>query len=92
MYPILGYIGLILLAVLAYAYVRLHPHIVKEMHLRRRMIAIFARLYDPKRNIKPGDAKHFNAAARASEIDTLQIKTTVAQRVKDVLGEEQADS
>ena len=49
MYPILGYIGMIMLFVLTVAWIRDKQNINKEMILRRQMITLINKKFHPKK-------------------------------------------
>lgn len=85
MYPILGYIGILLLGVLLVAWIREKQNIHTEKLLRRKMIAVESKKYDDDQEYTAKDKKLFKKLAEASVLDTEDIK----QEVKDVVKEEQ---
>ncbi len=85
MYPVLGYIGVLLLGVLLMAWVREKQNIMREKKLRRKMIAIEKKKYDADQEYTSKDKKLFKKLADESVLDASDIK----QEVKDVVKEEQ---
>jgi len=87
MYPVLGYIGILLLLVLLSAWVREKQNIYKEKRIRGKMVEVAAKKYDDDQEYTAKDRKLFKKLAEASVVDTDDIK----QEVKDVVMEEQGD-
>ena len=85
MYPVLGYIGILLLGVLLAAWIREKQNIMKEKMLRRKMIAVEKKKYDDEQEYTLKDKKLFKKLAEESVLDASDIK----QEVKDVVKEEQ---
>ncbi|WP_242871264.1 YkvI family membrane protein [Pseudobutyrivibrio sp. YE44] len=85
MYPVLGYIGILLLGVLLVAWIREKQNIMKEKMLRRKMIAVEKKKYDEDQEYTLKDKKLFKKLAEESVLDASDIK----QEVKDVVKEEQ---
>lgn len=87
MYPILGYIGILLLLVLLSAWVREKQNIYKEKRIRGKMVEVAAKKYDDNQEYTSKDRKLFKKLAEASVVDTDDIK----EEVKEVAKEEQGD-
>ncbi len=88
MYPVLGYIGVLLLGVLLVAWIREKQNIMKEKMLRRKMIAVEKKKYDDNQEYTKKDKKLFKKLAEESVLDASDIK----QEVKDVVKEEQENN
>ncbi len=87
MYPVLGYIGILLLGVLLVAWIREKESIYKEKMLRRKMIAVESKKYDADVDYTAKDKKLFKELAEKSVLDAADIK----QEVKEVVKEEQGE-
>lgn len=85
MYPILGYIGILLLLTLLIAWVREKQNIYKEKMIRRKMISVASKKYDENQEYTKKDKKLLKELAEESILDTDNIK----QDVKEVAKEEQ---
>lgn len=83
MYPILGYIGLVLLLVLLVAWIREKKNIMSEKFIRRKMIGIVHRNIGNKDNVTYKDNVAFNNLGKNSIIDTDQIKEDIIEYAKD---------
>lgn len=83
MYPILGYIGLLLLLVLLAAWIREKQNIMKEKRLRRKMIKLEAKKYDDDQEYTVKDKKLFKKLAEESIIDNADIKKEVREVVME---------
>ncbi len=87
MYPILGYIGILLLGVLLVAWIREKQNIYKEKHIRVKMINVLSKKYDDDQEYTAKDKNLFKKLAEESVVDTADIK----EEVKEVVKEEQSD-
>ncbi len=86
MYPILGYLGMILLVVLAVAYIREKDNIEKEKSIRRRMIRLSIAKHHDDFEYTEKHEEMFNELGEASVADTEAIQEGV-----DRLGERIVD-
>ncbi|MCR4944040.1 MAG: hypothetical protein K5986_06220 [Clostridium sp.] len=84
MYPLLGYIGIVLLLVLLTTWIRKKQHIYREKIIRRKMISVEAKKYDDNEEYTLKDKKLFTKLGEQSVVDTEDIK----QEIKDVVREE----
>ncbi len=87
MYPILGYMGMLLLGVLAVAWVREKPNILKEKMLRRRMIRMVLSMIH--HGDRPGgrDKKHYYELGEESVIETESIAESAYLEAKQIAAE-----
>lgn len=60
MYPLLGYMGILLLVVLAVAWGQEHENILREKFLRRKMIRLLFRKYDEDMEFRPENRRAIN--------------------------------
>ncbi|WP_455539261.1 YkvI family membrane protein [Terrisporobacter sp.] len=81
MYPILGYIGIILLIVLVVAWLKEKENIREEKFIRRRMIKLYKRKTDENLEYTQNHKKEFNKLGEKSSVDTKEIKETVKEFV-----------
>lgn len=81
MYPILGYIGIILLVVLAVAWLKEKENIREEKFIRRRMIKLYKKKTDENLEYTQKDQKEFNKLGEESSVNTKEIKETVKEFV-----------
>ncbi len=88
MYPILGYIGILLLVVLLTAWIREKQNIYKEKKLRKKMIAVESKKYDDDQEYTEKDKKLFRKLSQESILDDADIK----KEVRDVVREENSDN
>jgi len=84
MYPILGYIGVLLLIVLLVAWIREKQNIYKEKIIRKKMIAVESKKYDDNQEYTKKDKKLFFKLSEESILDNDAIK----KEVKEVVSEE----
>ncbi|SFL54462.1 Uncharacterized membrane protein YkvI [Lachnospiraceae bacterium KH1T2] len=87
MYPVLGYIGILLLIVLLSAWVREKQNIYREKLIRKKMIDVAAKKYDDEQEYTARDKKLFKKLAEASVLDAADIK----KEVKEVVLEQQKE-
>lgn len=85
MYPILGYMGIVLLLVLAIVWVGERNNIKAEKLLRRNMIKILLRKYDDNQEYTPKDKRKFRKLSEKSVADTKTIREDVKSYVEDVV-------
>lgn len=85
MYPILGYLGIVLLIVLLLAWVQRKQHIIAEKLRRRKMISLAKKRFDDDQDFTMRDKRAFDRLGRQSVVDTDTIKHDIAQQVKQEL-------
>lgn len=83
MYPILGYIGLVLIVTLYIAWLKEKNNIKSEKKIRRKMISLFSKKYKDDKMTKK-DIKDFHKLGEMSLVDTEEIKDTVKDHVNDL--------
>ena len=84
MYPILGYIGMLLLTVLGITWIKEKKNILTEKLIRRKMINLAIKKYDEDLYYSLRDRENFNRLGEKSVIDTEEIKNEIRRFVKDV--------
>ncbi|SFT41623.1 Uncharacterized membrane protein YkvI [Selenomonas sp. GACV-9] len=84
MYPLLGYMGILLLVVLAVAWVQERENILREKLLRRKMIWLLFRKYDEDMEFQPQHKKLFRKLGEMSVADTQQLTQDIKSYAKEV--------
>ena len=70
MYPLLGYMGILLLIVLTVAWIQERENIIREKFLRRKMIRLLFRKYDDDYEFTEKNKKDFQKLSEMSAADT----------------------
>ncbi|WP_018142432.1 YkvI family membrane protein [Alloscardovia criceti] len=83
MYPIMGYVGILLLAVLAVGFFRKKESLKKEQGIRKRMIHLFSKKIDDTQEFTSKDAHEFDILGKKSSMDTQKIKVAVKEHVTE---------
>lgn len=91
MYPILGYIGLIMLVVLLQAWIREKGNVQDEKHLRRRMISLISKKYDDDKKFNKKDKIEYQQLGEESVVETKEIKEDIHDHVEQVFDSENDD-
>lgn len=84
MYPILGYMGMLLMAVLLIGWLREKPKITMEKHVRRKMIRISLKKLDPRYTATNEEKDLFHDLAAMSPADTESLQRDVKITAKDI--------
>lgn len=84
MYPLLGYMGILLLVVLAVAWVQERENIIREKFLRRKMIRLLFRKYDDDMEFQPEHKKLFKKLGEMSVADTKQLTRDIKSYTKEL--------
>ena len=87
MYPLLGYIGFLMLIILALAWIKERTNIKSEKYLRRKMIRIISKKYDDEQEYTKKDKEKFNQLGEDSIVDAQDIKSDIKELLKDELSE-----
>jgi len=85
MYPLLGYMGILLLIVLGAAWVQERENIVKEKFLRRKMMRLLFRKYHDDYEFTSKNKQTFQKLGEMSAADTESLKKDIKSYVKDVV-------
>lgn len=91
MYPILGYIGLIMLVVFLQAWIREKGNVQDEKHLRRRMISLISKKYDDDKKFTKKDKIEYQQLGEESVVETKEIKEDIHDHVEQVFDSENDD-
>lgn len=91
MYPILGYIGMVMLVVLLSAWIREKSNVQDEKHLRRRMISLISKKYDDDKKFTKKDKVEYQQLGEESVVETDEIKEDIHEHVEQVFDSENDD-
>ena len=83
MYPILGYIGFIMLMVLLIGWIKERSNVRDEKFLRRKMIRLITKKYDDEQEYTKADKEKFQKLGEDSIVDTKSIKSDIKDLVKE---------
>lgn len=86
MYPIIGYMGLLMLVVLVVASYRKKAKIRKEKEIRNHLLAIVEKAYDPDQDLTPQDKEKAEQLRDASIIDNQTLREDSYAHVRQELG------
>lgn len=86
MYPIIGYMGLLMLVVLVVASYRKKAKIRKEKEIRNHLLAIVEKAYDPDQDLTPQDKERAEQLRDASIIDNQTLREDSHAHVRQELG------
>ena len=87
LYPILGYLGLILILILIGAWIRERSEIKSEIKKRKKLTRLTRKKLDDDEEFSKKDDEKLEKLAAASIIDDKRIKKAVAQEVAEELEE-----
>lgn len=85
MYPLLGYMGFLVLAVLSVAWIQERDNIIREKFLRRKMIRLLFRKYDDDYEFTRQNKQTFQKLGEMSAADTEGLKKDIKAYVEDVV-------
>lgn len=86
MYPIIGYMGLLMLVVLVVASYRKKAKIRKEKEIRNHLLAIVEKAYDPNQDLTPQDKEKAKQLRDASIIDNQTLREDSHSHVRQEMG------
>lgn len=86
MYPVIGYMGLLMLVVLVVASYRKKEKIRKEKEIRNHLLAIVEKAYDPDQDLTPQDKEKAEQLRDASIIDNQTLREDSHAQVRQELG------
>lgn len=88
MYPVLGYLGIVLLVVLAVAWFREHSNMIAEKFLRRKMIRLSLKKQNPDDDISAKEEKLFTELGDMSTADAEKLKADVRETAARIIAQE----
>lgn len=88
-FPTLGYFGILLMAVMSWAWLRGRPHITAESDRRERFRDLVRRKLDPRHHFSRKNAAEIRQLAEESNIDVQQLHDTMAVEIETELLEDE---
>ncbi len=85
LYPVLGYMGIVLLVVLLMAWIREREKIIFEKNSRRKMIRISLKKHDPEKEVSPEEKKLFHTLVDISPADSETLKSDIGKAARRIL-------
>lgn len=85
LYPVIGYMGLLLLAILIYGYVRDRKDIIMETLFRKKMIHLSLKKHSPHKEITPEERELFHQLGDISQADTESLKEDIHDVAKEII-------
>ncbi len=85
MYPILGYMGFVLLAVLLIAWIKRKGNIYREKMLRRKMIRLHLKKHDENRDYTKKDQEQFEKLSEMSVADTKTLQEDIREYAHEII-------
>ncbi|MDT3843677.1 MAG: hypothetical protein LIV11_03760 [Bacillota bacterium] len=85
MYPVLGYMGILLLVILFCGYIRERKNIVFEKFLRRKMIRISLKKQDPDRKFNKKEEALFHRFGEISQADAGNLKRDIHEMASRIV-------
>lgn len=83
MYPILGYIGFMMLIILAIGWLKEKSNVRDEKSIRRKMIRLITKKYNDDQEYTKVDKAKFQKLGEDSIVDTQSIKSDINDLVKE---------
>ena len=91
MYPIIGYLGMLMLVVLVVASYRKKAKICKEKEIRNHLLSIVEKAYDPDQDLTHQDKKKAEELRDASIIDNDILHEDAHAHVRQEMGISEKD-
>lgn len=85
MYPILGYMGILLLVILLFGWIRERDKIILEKFLRRKMIRLSLKNQHPDTNTTKKEEKLFHRFGEISKADSTNLKNDVREVASKII-------
>ena len=85
LYPILGYMGLLLLIILIYGWLRDRKDIIMEKLFRRKMIHLSLKKHSPHKTLSEEERELFHKLGDISQADTKALKEDIHDVAKEIL-------
>lgn len=86
MYPLIGYMGMLMLLVLVVAWFRQKGDIQNEKAIRNQMFAIISKFYDQEQELNHQEKTQLKELSQASVIDNHLIHEDMQKHVQEELG------
>lgn len=84
-YPILGYIGILMIAVMSFAWIKNRNNVKTETDRRLRARKLVSRKFDPRKRFTKKNERELAKLAGASNMETTEFVDVVSEEVLDEL-------
>lgn len=85
LYPLLGYLGMLLLAVLLVAWFRERRQIAFEKNSRRKLLRLSLKKHDPARHVTASDRKLYQDLISMSPAEAESLKSEISDAAKAIV-------
>ncbi len=85
LYPILGYMGILLLLILIYGWLRDRKDIIMETLFRRKMLHLSLKKHSPHKTLSEEERELFHTLGDISQADTKALKEDIHDVAKEIL-------
>ncbi|WP_251421329.1 hypothetical protein [Veillonella agrestimuris] len=85
LYPILGYMGCLLLCILFYGYIRDRKDIIMESVFRKKMLHLSIKRFSPHKKLTKEDKELFHKLGDISTADTDSLKEDIHEVAKEII-------
>lgn len=85
LYPILGYMGILLLIILIYGWLRDRKDIIMEKLFRRKMLHLSLKKHSPHKTLSEEERELFHTLGDISQADTKALKEDIHDVAKEIL-------
>lgn len=85
LYPILGYMGILLLVILIYGWLRDRKDIIKETLFRKKMLHLSLKKHSPYKEITQEERDLFRTLGTVSQADTKALKEDIHNVAKEII-------
>lgn len=85
LYPIIGYMGILLLIILFYGWLRDRKSIIMETLFRRKMLHLSLKKLSPHKKITEDERELFHTLGEISQADTSSLKSDIHNAAKGII-------
>ncbi len=85
LYPILGYMGILLLIILIYGWLRDRKDIIMEKLFRRKMLHLSLKKHSPHKTLSEEERELFHTLGDISQADTKALKEDIHDVAKEII-------
>lgn len=88
MYPVLGYIGILLIITMTSAWIKSKGNIIKELQLRTQLLGLMIKKFDKNKIFTRKDQKVVNDLIEESNIENKELRKDMREIAKNIVGNE----
>ena len=85
MYPVIGWLGVVLLIILAVGWLRERSAVVREENLRRKLIRLLVRKHADDLEFTDEDRVEARTLARASVVDGVELRRDASSAAEEIV-------